>query len=139
MIFMLLVLGLDNGSSRLIICFVNGFALHDRPTRRETAWSATLLTSSKNSASSLNCRSRLILHASILQHVGPLSTCPSMAMLQVLAKVIGSIEFFGLVALVEFVHISQVLNPTFPILLRKIGKLFSAKSAGIVGRAVGVM
>jgi len=62
-----------------------------------------------------------------------------MAMLQVLAEMIGSVEFFGLVALVEFVHVGQVFDPSFPILFGMIGKFFSAETAGIVCRAVGSM
>jgi len=119
------------------MCFVNGFALHDRPTRWQAARSATLLTTGGVCGRRLN--SRFIFHASIFQHIGPFPTRSSMAVLQVLAEMIGSVEFLGLIALVEFVHIGQVFDPAFPVLFGMIGKFFPAETAGIVCRAVGSM
>lgn len=124
------------GQSRLVMCFINRFALHDCCARRQTAGSAALLAD-RHSTSGFN--SWFVLHASILQHVGPLSTRSSMAMLQVLAEMVSSVKLFRLIALVKLVHIRQMLNPTVPILLWKIGEFFSAKPAGVVGRTTCVV
>ena len=50
-----------------------------------------------------------------------------MAMLQVLAKVIGAEELLGLVAFAKLMHVIQVLGPSVPI--RGIGELLTAITA----------
>lgn len=59
-------------------------------------------------------RQWLILHASILQHVGPLAAGTSVAVLQVLAEVIGAEELLGLVALAKFVNVVEMLGASLP-------------------------
>lgn len=54
---------------------------------------------------------------SILQHVCPLATGSSMAMLQVLTEVIGTVELLVGVALSEFVDFLQMSDPLLPILI----------------------
>jgi hypothetical protein len=79
-----------------------------------------------------------VLHACIHQHVSPFPTCTGMTVLQVLAKMVGSVEFFSLIAFAKFVHLRQVFDPVVPTWLRMIWKLFSTISAGIIGRPVRV-
>lgn len=74
----------------------------------------------------------LLLHAGIFKNIGPLAARARMAVLQVLSEVIRPVEFLDIVALAEFVHTSQVLKPTLPVCLRKIGKFLAAITAGVV-------
>lgn len=57
-----------------------------------------------------------------------------MAVLEMLAEVIGAEEFLGLVALAKFVHVIQVVGPSLPV--GGIGKFFSAVPADIGSRWV---
>jgi hypothetical protein len=75
-------------------------------------------------------------HACILQHVSPFPTYTGMTVLQVLAKMVGSVEFFGLITFAKFMHVCQVLHPAVPIRLRMIWKRVPTISAGIIGRPV---
>lgn len=58
-----------------------------------------------------------------------------MAVFQVLAEMVGTVEFFGLIAFAKLVHFCQMFDPVIPVRLRLIWKFFSAISAGIIGRA----
>jgi len=62
----------------------------------------------------------LFEHASILQHVGPLSTGARVAVLEMLSEVIRSEELFGRVALSELVHLLQMPNAFIPVLFRSV-------------------
>lgn len=57
----------------------------------------------------------LVYHASVLEHVGPLATGTSVAVLQVLPEMISPVEFLACVALPELVHILQVVDAQFPV------------------------
>ena len=59
-------------------------------------------------------RQRLVLHASVLQHVGPLATRTSVAVFQVLAEVIGAEELLRLVAFAEFVDVVEMFGACLP-------------------------
>lgn len=71
-------------------------------------------------------------HTSILKDIGPLAAGTSMAVLEMLAEVVGAEEFLGIVAFAEFVHCGQVLEPTVPIWLREIGKFLAAIATRVV-------
>lgn len=62
-----------------------------------------------------------------------------MAVFQVLAEMVGAVEFFGLIAFAEFVGFGEVFDPAIPVRLRVIWKFFSTIAAGIMGRAGGGM
>jgi hypothetical protein len=47
----------------------------------------------------------LLQHAGVLEHVGPLAAGTGMAVLEVLAEVIGAVELLARVALAELVHL----------------------------------
>jgi hypothetical protein len=63
----------------------------------------------------IGLRQWLIFHASIFQHIGPLSTCSSMTVLKMLPEVIGAEELFRVVALPKFMRLHQMLNSCFSI------------------------
>ena len=77
---------------------------------------------------------RLLLHASRLKHVRPLSARAPMAVLEVLSEVIRTVEFLTLVALAEFVNVCQMLASCQPVRLRKVWKFFATVSANIERR-----
>lgn len=60
----------------------------------------------------------LIHHACVLKHVSPLATGASVAVLQVLSEVIGSIKLLGRVAFAELVHFLKMSNALIPVLVR---------------------
>lgn len=60
-----------------------------------------------------------------------------MAVFEVLAEVISSIEFLGLVALLEFMDVGQMFDPAIPIGLGKVVELFTAVSTGVGGWTIG--
>ena len=53
--------------------------------------------------------------SSMLVH---LPLCPALAVLEMLSEVIGSKEFFGLVALSKFMHVGEMVYSTIPVRLR---------------------
>ena len=55
-----------------------------------------------------------------------------MAVLKVLAEVIGAEEFLSVVALAEFVDRCQVIEPAIPIWLWEVGEFLAAIAAGVV-------
>jgi hypothetical protein len=73
---------------------------------------------------------RLVLHASILQHVGPFPTRTGVTVFEMLAEMICSKELFGLVAFAEFMDVGQMLDSIIPVTGR-IRKLFATVAAGI--------
>ena len=58
-----------------------------------------------------------------------------MAMFEVLAEMVGTVEFLRIVAFAEFVDAGQMLKPAVPVWLREIGKFLSAVTTCVVGRA----
>ena len=60
-----------------------------------------------------------------------------MAVLEVLSKVIGSVELLGLVAFTKFVNAVQVLSTDVP--LRRIWELLAAIATNISARCGGSM
>lgn len=58
---------------------------------------------------------RFILHACILEHVGPFTARSLVAVLQVLPEVISAEELFGLVALPKLVHMVQMFSANIPL------------------------
>ena len=60
-----------------------------------------------------------------------------MTVFEVLSEMIRPVELLGLVALVKFVHVSEMVYSSVPVRLRKVGKFFATKAAGVVERAVG--
>lgn len=77
---------------------------------------------------------RLVLHASIFQHVGPLPARSRMTVFQVLPKVVGSEELLGLVTFAELVHVIQVSSAGFPIW--RVWELFSAVPTHVSSKRV---
>lgn len=72
---------------------------------------------------------RLVLHASIFQHVGPFPACASVAMFQVLPEVVCPEELLALVALTKFVHMVEVFHAVVPVW--RIHEFLTAVAAGI--------
>ena len=58
-----------------------------------------------------------------------------MAVFEVLAEMVGAVEFFGLIAFAKFMHFGQVFDPAILGWLGMICKLFSIISADVMGRA----
>ena len=81
-----------------------------------------------NGAHSL-LRRRFVVHTSVLQHVRPLPTLALMTVFQMLAKVVCSIELFGLVAFSKLVDVVQMLGSNVP--LWWIGEFFAAIATNI--------
>ena len=71
----------------------------------------------------------LVLHAGVLKHVGPLATCASMAMFQMLAEVIRTEELLCLVTLSKLVHMVKMLRAELPA--RRISKLLTAVATDV--------
>lgn len=99
---------------------------HERRRRRGTRCGRRLLLREGH-------RRRLVLHAGVLQHVGPFAAGAVVAVFEVLAEVVGAEELFGLVALAELVHLVEVVGADVP--LRRIGEFFPAVSACVGVRA----
>lgn len=78
---------------------------------------------------------RLVEHARRLQHIGPLATRTAMAVLEVLAEVIGSEELLGLVAFVELVDVMEVFGADDP--LRGVGEFVATVPAHVAAVTVG--
>lgn len=58
-------------------------------------------------------------HARVLEHVGPLAAGAGMAVLEVLAEVVGAVELLARVALAELVHALEVPHAVFPVLVAR--------------------
>lgn len=78
-----------------------------------------------------------LAHACVLEHVCPSAARATVAVLEVLAKVIGPEELLGLVAFAELVNVVEVLDTRVPVW--RVGKVLSAVPAGVggCGRRVG--
>lgn len=62
-----------------------------------------------------------------------------MTMLQVLAEMIRTIELLRIIALAEFMHGSQMLKATVPVLTREVGEFLAAVAACIMrGTSTGL-
>lgn len=108
-------------TSRLIMYFINDAGLRGkRPTRNRTDRADTLLGW------------RLVSHAGVLQHVGPLSAGTSVTVLQVLSEMVCTEEFLCLVAFTKFVHMVQMLRSCVPIC--GIRKLFATVATNVCCR-----
>lgn len=70
-----------------------------------------------------------ILHTCVLEHVGPLAACASVAVFQVLAEVIGAEELLCLVALPELVHMVKVFCAKLPA--RRVSKLLATVATDV--------
>ena len=79
---------------------------------------------------------RFFLHARVLQLIRPLPACTSVAVLEVLSKVIRPEELLGLVTLAEFVHVIEMVRPGFPVCWT-IREFFAAVTTAVVGIWVG--
>ena len=80
---------------------------------------------------------RFFAQANGLEHVGPFPTLAGMAVFEMLSEMIGSVEFFGLVALAKLVHVGEVVDASVPIRLWAVRKFLSTEAAGVCQRAVG--
>lgn len=74
----------------------------------------------------------LFLHTGILQNIRPFPTGTSMAVLKMLAEVVGAEEFLSVIAFAEFVYCCQMVEPAVPIGLGEIGKFFAAITTRVV-------
>lgn len=74
-------------------------------------------------------RYRLVLHASVLKHVGPLAAGARVAVFQVLAKMVCAEELLRLIALAEFVHVVQMLGAHLPAW--RVGELLATVAAHV--------
>jgi hypothetical protein len=74
-------------------------------TRDHSPWASPISSAIGRRASSCGNGRFLLHHAGVLEHVGPLAAGAGMAVLEVLAEVVGPVELFAGVALAEFVHI----------------------------------
>lgn len=85
----------------------------------------------------------LLDHACVLQHVGPFAAGARVAVLEVLAEVVGTEELLAAVALPELVHLLQMPDSFLPILVCDVpmcrsagrdtapGEVLAAVAAGI--------
>lgn len=73
----------------------------------------------------------LVLHARVLQHIGPFSTCTRVAMLQMLTKMVGTEEFLRLIAFTEFMHVLEVGHPGFPVWSWIVWKFYTTITTNI--------
>src|SRR5437879_6461741 len=87
-------------ASRFVMHFVD-YSRFRRRSRRSPARGTAQRTNGSHSL----LRRRFILHTRVFEHVSPLSTGSSMAVFQVLPKMIGTEEFLRLIAFAEFVHV----------------------------------
>lgn len=80
---------------------------------------------------------RILVHeARILEHVCPFTAGSRVAMLQVLAEVIGAIKLLGRVAFPKFMHLLQVSNTFVPVLVgRALGKYTTTEGTRARGNA----
>lgn len=69
-------------------------------------------------------------HARIFQHVCPLAARARVAVLEVLAEVIGAEELLGAVAFPEFVMVLQMAYALVPVLLRGLAAMAYRAHAG---------
>jgi hypothetical protein len=60
-------------------------------------------------------RRSLIAHARVLEDISPLSARATVAVLEVLPEVVGTIELFGLVAFAELVFLGEMLDAERPL------------------------
>lgn len=77
----------------------------------------------------------LVHKAGILQHVGPLAAGSGMAMLQVLTEVVCAVKLLGRVALPKLVHLLEVTDALFPILVS--GSFLHGTPVARAGRRAG--
>jgi hypothetical protein len=75
-------------------------------------------------------RQRLVSHTRVFQSVGPLAASAGVRVFQVLPEVIRPEEFFLVIALVVFVHVDEMLQPSVPIWWRR-DELLSAVAAHV--------
>lgn len=78
---------------------------------------------------------RLVLHASILEHVRPFAAGPMVAMLEVLSEMIGPEELLRLIAFPKIVYVVEVFGTVVP--LRWVWELFSTVAACVCMGATG--
>jgi len=72
---------------------------------------------------------RLIFHASVLQHVGPLATSTGVAVFQMLAEVISAEELLRLVAFAKFVNVVEMFGACLPA--GRVGEFFATVTADV--------
>ena len=110
-----------NNVSGLVVCFIDDSRFRrkrrDRRTRDRTYRTNSLLWR------------WLVPHTRIFQHVGPLSTCTSVTVLQMLSKMICTEKLLGLIAFAKFVRVVQMLCSSVPV--RRIEKLLATESAQV--------
>jgi hypothetical protein len=58
---------------------------------------------------------RFVPHAGVLQHISPLATRPSMAVFQVLTKMVGAEKLLGFVAFAKLVNMIEVVGSHVPL------------------------
>lgn len=74
----------------------------------------------------------LILHTRRLQNIGPLPTRPRMAMLQMLAEMVGPEKLLGPIALAEHVDVGEVVEAEVPIGMGQVGEFLAAVAAHVI-------
>lgn len=70
----------------------------------------------------------------MFQNIRPLSARPCVAMFQVLAEMVGTVEFLRIVTFAEFMDAGQMFESAIPVRLREIGEFLSAVTTCVVGR-----
>lgn len=108
--------GFCNGSRCSRMCCRESIRCDHQRWRHLPAW--------RNNTNRTLLRRGFILHARRLQHVRPLSTCPSMTVLEMLPEVVRSEELLRLIAFAELVNMVKVVCSSIP--LRWVRKLFAA-------------
>lgn len=67
--------------------------------------------------SSRHTRGLFLNHAGVFEHVCPLPTGAGVAVLEVLAEVVGTVELLARVALAKLVHVLEMTDPVLPVLV----------------------
>ncbi len=94
------------------------------------------ITQSSCLVASARLRRILIHQARMLKHVCPFTASASMAMLEVLTKVVGAVELLGRVAFPKFVHLLQVADTFVPVLVGSaLGKDTTTEGTSTRGNA----
>lgn len=117
------------GSSRLVLGFVDRGTTHGRV--RETAGTSSWTRVTAGWRHAGRVLWKFLAQANGLQHVGPFSALPSVAVFEMLSEVIGSVKLFGMIAFGKFVDIGKVVHPAIPVRLREVWEFLSTETADV--------
>ena len=76
---------------------------------------------------------RFLTLATVLQNICPFPTLARMTMLQMLSKMVGSVELLGCIAFTKLMDIGQMLDAILPI-SRVIWEIFTTEATCVIVR-----